>query len=75
MLCFVLFCFVFCIEKGPCPLFWLIPTRWGMSLEDGLRPQITMKGKIAFETISATSPGNDKGKSLDGCVVSCSVHH
>jgi hypothetical protein len=33
-----------------------------MSLEDGLRPQITMKGKIAFETISATSPGNDKGR-------------
>jgi len=37
---------------GPCPLFWLVPTRWGMTLENGLRPPVTKKGRQAFETIS-----------------------
>ncbi len=33
---------------GPCPLFWLLPVRWGMHLHHGLYPEPSEEGKRKF---------------------------
>ena len=34
---------------GPCPLFWLLPVRWGMSFHDGVFPTPSEDGKRRFQ--------------------------
>lgn len=34
---------------GPCPLFWLLPVRWGMRLDSGLFPTPSEEGRRKFE--------------------------
>jgi palmitoyltransferase ZDHHC2/15/20 len=36
---------------GPCPLFWLLPVRWGMHFKDGILPEASEEGKQKFRKI------------------------